>query len=125
VGGLKLKLTLPPRDDSWHASAHKILDQVSAHEFAVPFLQPVDPVALNLPSYPRIVKNPMDLSTICTKLSSSSYMRATEMHRDVKLMFSNCYRFNGRTAPISEAAKILESFYDSLYIQCIHGVSDE
>ncbi|PJF18937.1 hypothetical protein PSACC_01248 [Paramicrosporidium saccamoebae] len=125
TGGLKLKLTLPPRDDSWYASAQKILDQVSAHEFAIPFLQPVDPVLLNLPSYPRIIKNPMDLSTIRAKLSSASYTRATEMHRDFKLMFSNCYRFNGRTAPISEAAKILESFYDSLYLQCIHGVSDE
>jgi hypothetical protein len=33
-------------------------------ESARPFLNPVDPMTLNLPDYPHIVKNPMDLGTI-------------------------------------------------------------
>ena len=32
------------------------------------FLVPVDPVSLNLPDYPKIVKEPMDLGTIQKKL---------------------------------------------------------
>lgn len=37
---------------------------------AHPFLKPVDPVALQLPDYLNIIKKPMDLETIQTKLET-------------------------------------------------------
>jgi hypothetical protein len=118
---LTLKITLPTKDTTWYSQAYDILNQTCAHEYAAPFLQPVDPTALGIPSYLRIIKNPMDLSTIRSKLDSSAYSKPSEMHRDVKLMFANCYRFNGKTAPISECAKVLESFYGSLYLKLCGG----
>jgi hypothetical protein len=42
----------------------KILAKVMAHPNAWPFNQPVDPVALNIPDYLDVVKQPMDLGTI-------------------------------------------------------------
>ncbi|CAD6890239.1 unnamed protein product [Tilletia controversa] len=39
------------------------------------FLDPVDPVALNIPSYSHVVKEPMDLGTIDFKLSLTSFNR--------------------------------------------------
>ena len=39
---------------------------------AAPFLNPVDPIALNIPHYPTIVKHPMDFSTIERKLAASN-----------------------------------------------------
>lgn len=123
VGALKLKINLssaPPQqmiDDSWIDKAHLVLEKVCKHEYSVAFLEPVDPVALGIPTYPRLIKTPMDLSTIRKKLAGGLYAKPAEMNRDYKLMFNNCYRFNGRAAPISEAAKVLESYYDSLYLQ--------
>lgn len=123
IGALKLKLNLGSSQvpsvarngGSWREKAQRVLEQVCGHEYAGPFLEPVDPVALGIPTYPKIIKKPMDLSTIRKKLTEGRYVKPTEMNADVKLMFSNCYRFNGKTAPISEAAKVLESYYDSLY----------
>ena len=39
------------------------------------FLNPVDYIALNILDYPNIVKNPMDFTTIKTKLKEHKYER--------------------------------------------------
>ena len=40
---------------------------------SLPFLAPVDPVALNIPTYTEIIKQPMDLGTMEQKLKSGQY----------------------------------------------------
>ncbi len=42
----------------------KLLSKLMAHEFAWPFNQPVDPVALGLPDYFDKISHPMDFGTI-------------------------------------------------------------
>jgi bromodomain-containing factor 1 len=91
---------------------------------AAPFLRPVDPIALNIPHYPQIVKNPMDFSTIERKLSSSNpakpdpnfqnprYHSADEFISDVRLIFQNCYTFNGPDHAISAMGKRIEEVFD-------------
>ena len=64
------------------------------HQFAWPFLKPVDPEALHLPDYFKIVKNPIDMSTIKWKLDSFAYTCAKECVDDFNLLFSNCYLYN-------------------------------
>ncbi|KAE8222750.1 hypothetical protein CF319_g4105 [Tilletia indica] len=44
------------------------------------FLDPVDPVALNIPSYVVVVKEPMDLGTIDFKLSLTSFNRNAQVN---------------------------------------------
>lgn len=58
------------------------------------FLMPVDPVALNIPHYRQIIKQPMDLSTMAQKLKQGQYSSAKEFEKDFKLMISNCLDFN-------------------------------
>ena len=41
----------------------KILTQLKNHKNAWPFLQPVDPIALGIPHYRELIKEPMDLQT--------------------------------------------------------------
>ncbi|KAF8142115.1 Bromodomain-containing protein, partial [Boletus edulis] len=92
---------------------------------AAPFLHPVDPVALNIPHYPTIVKNSMDLGSIERKLMSSNpqkpdpnpnnprYNNADEFIVDVRLIFTNCLTFNGLDHAISlNAGKHVESVFD-------------
>ncbi|GME94416.1 unnamed protein product [Ambrosiozyma monospora] len=53
--------------------------------FSFPFLQPVDPVALDCPTYFDIVKEPMDLGTVGSKLQNGEYENADQFERDVRL----------------------------------------
>ncbi|KIM54213.1 hypothetical protein SCLCIDRAFT_1222173 [Scleroderma citrinum Foug A] len=88
------------------------------------FLHPVDPVALNVPHYPSIIKNPMDLGTIEKKLMSSNplkpdpnwnsprYYSADEFISDVRLVFTNSITFNGPDHPVSLAGKHVEAVFD-------------
>ena len=45
--------------------------------------------------YYRIIKRPMDMSTIKKKLDSQQYSCAKECVDDFNLMFNNCYTYNG------------------------------
>ncbi|KAK1189713.1 BRD2 protein, partial [Pygoscelis papua] len=62
--------------------------------YAWPFYKPVDASALGLHDYHEIIKHPMDLSTIKRKMENRDYHDAQEFAADVRLMFSNCYKYN-------------------------------
>ncbi|XP_032384391.1 bromodomain-containing protein 4 isoform X3 [Etheostoma spectabile] len=62
--------------------------------YAWPFYKPVDAKALGLHDYHDIIKHPMDLSNIKKKLDNRQYRDAQEFAADVRLMFSNCYKYN-------------------------------
>ncbi|WEW60844.1 transcription initiation at TATA-containing promoter protein [Emydomyces testavorans] len=87
------------------------------YNFAAPFYQPVDPVALNIPTYHNIIKKPMDLSTVRTKLQTGQYENSKEMENDVRLMFKNCYKFNIPGDPTYNAGKKLEEIFDGKWVQ--------
>ena len=78
-----------------------------------PFLTPVDPVALNIPTYHSIIKKPMDLSTIRTKLDQGQYENAKEFEADVRLVFQNCYKFNRPGDLIDTAGHQLENVFNT------------
>lgn len=64
------------------------------HPESLPFRTPVDPVALDIPDYFDIVKKPMDLSTIKSKLDNGSYTDPWHYVDDVWLMFENAWLYN-------------------------------
>lgn len=66
----------------------------------------MDYKALNIPSYPVIVKNPMDYSTIKAKLNLNCYATEEDFKDDMNLIFDNCLLFNGR-----------ESFYGKVALE--------
>ncbi|KAK9370793.1 Bromodomain-containing protein [Lipomyces kononenkoae] len=83
------------------------------HEsFSFPFLQPVDPVALNCPSYFKVIKKPMDISTIQHKLNTNQYESGAEFEEDIRLMFRNCYKFNPEGSPVNVMGHRLEAVFD-------------
>ncbi|GAB1286137.1 Bromodomain-containing protein 3 [Apodemus speciosus] len=62
--------------------------------YAWPFYKPVDAEALELHDYHDIIKHPMDLSTVKRKMDSREYPDAQGFAADIRLMFSNCYKYN-------------------------------
>lgn len=85
--------------------------------FSYPFLLPVDPVALGCPSYFKIIKQPMDLSTIQEKYNTNQYETAEDFASDVKLMFKNCYKFNPDGSPVNLMGKKLEGIFDKKWLE--------
>ncbi|RMZ82484.1 hypothetical protein DV737_g2027, partial [Chaetothyriales sp. CBS 132003] len=76
------------------------------------FTHPVDPVALNIPTYFQVIKKPMDLETIQTKLNNNVYEKAKDFEEDVRLVFKNCYKFNPESDWVNQAGHQLEDMFD-------------
>ena len=76
------------------------------------FHNPVDPVALNIPTYHAIIKKPMDLGTIEKKLKEGQYENAKEFEADIRLMFANCYKFNPEADAVYSMGKQYEGVFD-------------
>ena len=77
------------------------------------FLAPVDPVALGIPTYFSVIKKPMDLSTIESKMNKGEYTLAKQFQSDMELMLNNCFKFNGPGTPVHDQGKSLKSFFQS------------
>jgi bromodomain-containing factor 1 len=68
------------------------------------FLNPVDYVALELPTYPDEIEHPMDIGTMNTKLYSNEYRSVQAFVDDLQLIVDNAKTFNGPTHNITHAA---------------------
>jgi hypothetical protein len=76
-----------------------ILKDLMAKDVNSIFAVPVDPVALNIPTYFDVIEEPMDLGTINNNLESGDLNSPAEFIRLVRLVFQNAIKFN--TAPDS------------------------
>lgn len=81
--------------------------------FNYPFLEPVDAIALNLPTYSQYVKEPMDLGTISNKLSNWEYQTLEDFESDVRLVFKNCYAFNPDGTIVNMMGHRLEDIFNT------------
>ncbi|XP_012877006.1 PREDICTED: transcription intermediary factor 1-alpha [Dipodomys ordii] len=83
------------------------------HEMSLAFQ---DPVPLTVPDYYRIIKNPMDLSTIKKRLQEDYYMytKPEDFVADFRLIFQNCAEFNEPDSEVASAGIKLESYFEEL-----------
>jgi hypothetical protein len=89
-----------------------IMRNLKKHRDAAPFLHPVDYVKLNVPDYPKIIKHPMDLSTVDRRLNANQYQKVEDFVQDIRLVFNNCFKFNGPEAMISMLCQNVESAFE-------------
>lgn len=105
-------LPADPLPKHQHKHATTAVKAVKRLKDARPFLQPVDPVALNVPLYYNYIKRPMDLGTIERKLALNAYAQPEEVSADFKLMVDNCVRFNGESSAIAQMARNIEASFE-------------
>ncbi|KAI3341399.1 hypothetical protein F4824DRAFT_448737 [Ustulina deusta] len=77
------------------------------------FLTPVDPVALNIPNYFKVIKKPMDLATMTEKNYDGEYKTMKDLEKDMKLIVHNSEIFNGPESDITNQARQLEELLKS------------
>ena len=100
------------------AACRELLEALAGHEDGQPFLQPLDPTVhgTTKESYENLVKQPMDLGTIRTKLdlppgNSSAYKTVSGFSKDVNRVFSNVLKVWEASDDIVLAARRLQSYW--------------
>ncbi|XP_012694982.2 bromodomain testis-specific protein isoform X1 [Clupea harengus] len=83
--------------------------------YSWPFYKPVDVEGLCLHDYYDIVPQPMDMGTIKKKMDNREYTDALQFAADVRLMFSNCYKYNPPTHEIVAMAQKLQEVFESRF----------
>lgn len=72
------------------------------------FLTAVDPVALNIPNYFKVIRKPMDLGTMTDKNYDGEYKTVKDLEKDMKLIVHNSEMFNGAEHEVTNQARQLE-----------------
>lgn len=81
------------------------------------FLDAVDAEGLGIPHYYSIIKKPMDLGKVARLLSNGDIVGIKDFDKHIRLIFTNCYAFNGSVDqgnPVSLVASQFEDYYNSL-----------
>ncbi|KAH8659317.1 hypothetical protein BGZ60DRAFT_531224 [Tricladium varicosporioides] len=77
-----------------------------------PFREPVDPIVHNAPNYFDVVKHPMDLTTIHSKMARNEYANAQEFEADIRLIFQNCYEYWTQDDPVFKDCEKFEKYFN-------------
>ncbi|XP_057665883.1 bromodomain-containing protein 3-like isoform X5 [Diorhabda carinulata] len=83
--------------------------------YAWPFYQPVDAELLGLHDYHDIIKKPMDFSTVKSKMENREYRTPQDFAADVRLIFSNCYKYNPSDHDVVAMARKLQDVFEVRY----------
>ncbi|XP_063912894.1 bromodomain-containing protein 3-like isoform X4 [Zophobas morio] len=96
-------------------SCNEILKELFCRKhssYAWPFYKPVDAELLGLHDYHEIIKKPMDLGTVKQKMDNREYRNAQEFAADVRLIFTNCYKYNPSDHDVVAMARKLQDVFE-------------
>ena len=80
------------------------------------FTDPVDPVEMEIPDYPEIIKEPMCFLDIQKKFSRNVYERTEQYVADMRLVFTNATTYNSdQDNPVHVAALHLSDLFETRY----------
>ncbi|CAH6778549.1 Baz2a [Phodopus roborovskii] len=96
-----------------------ILMEMESHDAAWPFLEPVNPRVVS--GYRRVIKNPMDFSTMRERLLRGGYTSSEEFAADALLVFDNCQTFNEDDSEVGKAGHIMRRFFESRWEEFYQG----
>nr|XP_018678751.1 PREDICTED: transcription factor GTE9-like [Musa acuminata subsp. malaccensis] len=116
LSGKSVPSKTAPMSDTYLAlmkQCETLLKKLLAHHFAWVFDHPVDAVKLNIPDYHTIIKRPMDLGTIKSKLTSGAYSSPCGFASDVRLTFKNAMTYNPPSDDVHIMAVTLSKFFES------------
>lgn len=96
-------------------SCNEILKELFSKKhsgYAWPFYKPVDAKMLGLHDYHEIIKKPMDLGTVKRKMDEREYKTAAEFEADVRLIFTNCYKYNPPDHDVVKMGRKLQDVFE-------------
>lgn len=94
-----------------------LLAELERHQDSWPFLTPVH--LKSVPGYRKVIKKPMDFSTIRERLVSSLYQNLETFIIDVNLVFDNCEKFNEDNSDIGRAGHNMRRFFEKRWTELL------
>ncbi|XP_022241135.1 bromodomain adjacent to zinc finger domain protein 2B-like isoform X2 [Limulus polyphemus] len=101
--------------DNEFTPARTLLDELKKHEDSWPFLFPVK--TKQFPTYKKIIKQPMDFSTIKSKLEGGLHKTKEDFAADVRLIFDNCETFNEDESPVGRAGHNMRAYFETRWAE--------
>ena len=124
LGAMPGRQLLKPVDQSTAEKLRHLLVDIKRRKNASYFESPVDFIALKLPAYPAIIKQPMDLGTIEGHLrgdmsrayEAKRYPYLHDFAHDVRLVWKNAiiFNFNGNKDVFRAARDLCKVFEEKL-----------
>lgn len=96
------------------AKWREITESLLNRELGKVFKDPVDPVEDDLPDYYQIVKNPIDLTTVLTRVNSGYYRSTAEWIAEVNRVFDNAILYNGNDSYTTDVARVMKQIFERL-----------
>ncbi|KAK3012375.1 hypothetical protein RJ639_012732 [Escallonia herrerae] len=93
-------------------SCNSLLERLMKHKHGWVFNTPVDVKALGLHDYFNIIKHPMDLATVKSRLNENWYKTPREFAEDVRLTFSNAMTYNPKGQDVYVMAEQLSKIFE-------------
>nr|CAB3267239.1 ZF(Bbox/RING/PHD)-1 zinc finger protein [Phallusia mammillata] len=79
-----------------------------------------EPVSASVPKYYKVIKKPIDLKKIRQRLDQSNsahYGNVEALIKDMQLLFTNCYVFNGENSQLGKQARSLQkTFFERILL---------
>jgi len=102
----------------------QIATALMKHPMSPPFNIPVDPIALSIPDYWTIIKEPMDLGTVKSWIDGGAYKDIHEFADDVRLVWRNALTYNAPGSQISIMAQTLADFFEHKFNALVARVNN-
>lgn len=93
-------------------NCRSLLERLMKHKHGWVFNQPVDTEGLGLHDYFDIIKNPMDLGTVKSRLETNLYKSPKEFAEDVRLTFQNAMTYNPTGQDVYMMAEQLSKIFE-------------
>ncbi|KAL3565619.1 hypothetical protein D5086_033665, partial [Populus alba] len=90
-----------------------LLDRLMKHKHGWVFNTPVDVKGLGLHDYFTIIKHPMDLGTVKSRLTKNWYKSPEEFAEDVRLTFHNAMKYNPKGQDVHVMAEQLLDIFET------------
>lgn len=90
----------------------KFLSFLQNRKDTLDFRYPVPDDPINIPDYYKIIKHPMDFSTVGRKIFDQQYTDMDSFKVDIDLIWQNCITYNGCNSILGRRALRLKSLFD-------------
>ena len=97
------------------AAMTKIVNTLLRKPYSADFRKPLDFRSLGLDDYPQIIAKPMDLGTVKQKIERQGYRSVEQCADDIRLIWSNCKRYNGEGSDFYNLADRLSKQFEELF----------
>ncbi|XP_045458493.1 uncharacterized protein LOC123668847 [Melitaea cinxia] len=118
---LKTSQIFSQTEEDVQTDMYKVLEQLTAHEDAWPFMDPVEEEYA--PNYYAVIRRPMDLRKMEERLDSGYYTDFSMFKADFKLIVNNCRLYNGQDNEYTIMVDNLQVAFDRLTEKYIHRLS--